>query len=249
MGDWLTLGGTPFTAFGISHITVLIIYFAGTLLLLLTFRSNISNKYFFNTFRWLLFFALILSEISYQTWTIVTGIWSLSEHIPLHLCGIASIIGAIALITYNKKLIQITFFIGLVPAFLALVTPELPYDYPHYRFWKFFIHHTAISWTSIFLVATSSVRVTLKSMLETYGYLLIYAFIIGILFNPVVGSNYLYLSHTPSASTPLDVLGSGFWYYFNLCLLAFVVFFIQLHVYKLIARSKLARLGQKCFHL
>ncbi len=37
---------------------------------------------------------------------------------------------------------------------MALITPELPYDYPHFRYWKFFIHHIVISWSSIFLVVT-----------------------------------------------------------------------------------------------
>ncbi|WP_164670727.1 TIGR02206 family membrane protein [Virgibacillus doumboii] len=238
MGNLLTLGGTPFVAFGPSHITVLVIYFTGIVLFTIAFRKIMDNTYLYNTIRWILFILLLISEVSYQTWTAITGIWSLSEHMPLHLCGIAGITGMIALITYNKKLIQITFFIGLIPAFLALVTPELPYDFPHYRFWKFFVHHLSISWVSIFLVATSSVKVTLKSMLETYGYLLLFAFIIGVFFNPIMESNYLYLSHTPTASTPLDLLGNGFWYYFNLCLLAIVVFFIQLQVYKLFTRKK-----------
>ncbi len=238
MGNWLSLGGEPFIAFGSSHIVMLLIYFSGIMLFVIFIKKVLSNTYLYNTIRWILFSLLILSEVSYQTWTALTGIWSLQEHTPLHLCGVAGITGAIALVTHNRKLIQVTFFIGLIPAFLALVTPELPYDYPHYRFWKFFVHHTAISWTSIFLVATSSLKIKFKSLLEVYGYLLIYAIIIGFFINPLLNSNYLYLSHTPTATTPLDVLGSGIWYYVNLCGLAFIVFFVQLQIYKLLKREK-----------
>ncbi|OZU87504.1 TIGR02206 family membrane protein [Virgibacillus indicus] len=239
MGDWFNeQSGEPFIAFETSHIIALMVYFVGLILLLLTFKKIKSNTVSYNILRWLLFSILVLSEISYQTYTITNGIWSLQEHIPLHLCGIASITGAIALVTHNKTLINLTFLIGFIPAFAALVTPELPYDFPHFRFWKFFVHHAAISWVSIFLILTSSVKITFKSTMQAYGLLLIYAAIIGFFVNPALGSNYLYLSATPTASTPLDLLGDGIWYYVNLCLLGILVFLGQFGVTKVFSRSK-----------
>lgn len=233
--------GEPFIAFSSSHLAALFIYFAGIIIFLIFFRKIIGSTQAYSIIRWSLFSLLILSEVSYQTYTALNGIWSLADHIFLHLCGIAGITGAIALFTHNKMLIQITFFIGLVPAFLALLTPELPYDFPHYRYMKFFIHHTVISWTSIFLVVSNGITMTFKSFLNTYGLLLIYAAIIGFLVNPLLGSNYLYLSHTPEASTPLDLLGNGIWYYVNLCILAFAVFFIQFLVYRFFTRNSFGR--------
>lgn len=239
MGDWFNeQHGEPFIAFGTSHITALIIYFTGLILLFITYKNVKNSDTLYNALRWALFVILVISEISYQTYTITNGIWSLQEHIPLHLCGIASITGAIALITQNKALINLTFFIGLIPAFAALVTPELPYDFPHFRFWKFFVHHMAISWVSIFLLLTSSVKVTFKSALHAYGLLLIYAAIIGFLINPYLESNYLFLSATPTASTPLDLLGEGVWYYVNLCLLGIAVFLWQFGLFKLLRKKK-----------
>ncbi|SFE18675.1 conserved hypothetical integral membrane protein TIGR02206 [Lentibacillus persicus] len=229
--------GEPFTAFGASHLAALFIYFAGIVVFLIFSKKITGNTLAYSIIRWSLFSLLILSEVSYQTYTALNGIWSLADHIFLHLCGIAGITGAIALITHNKMLIQITFFIGLVPAFLALLTPELPYDLPHYRYIKFFIHHTVISWTSLFLVVTSGVTISFKSFLKTYGLLLVYAAVIGFLVNPLLGSNYLYLAHTPTANTPLDLLGSGVWYYINLCVLAFVVFAVQFLAYRFFTRK------------
>lgn len=238
MGEWFTdVTGTPFNPFGTSHLIVLAFYAAGIILLLLTHKKIASSRPVYQIMRWGLFGLLVISEISYQVWTGVNGIWSLAEHIPLHLCGIASITGAIALVTGHKKLIIITFFIGFLPAFLALATPELPTDYPHFRFWKFFLHHMAISWVGVFLLVTSKVRITFKSFLETYFYLLLYAALIGFVINPWLGSNYLYLSATPTASTPLDLFGEGAWYYINLCLAAFVIFFILYGIVRLGRKS------------
>lgn len=174
---------------------MLILYFIGLVILLLTYKGIRASPSTYNFIRWTLFGLLVLSELSYQVWAAVNGIWNLRDHMPLHLCGIAGITGAIALATHNKMLITITFFIGFIPAFLALVTPELPYDYPHFRFWKSFIHHMTISWAGIFPVVTSSVKITFKSTLEAYGYLLLYAAVVGFFINPVLDSNYLYLSH------------------------------------------------------
>ncbi|SFB08562.1 conserved hypothetical integral membrane protein TIGR02206 [Lentibacillus halodurans] len=234
---FLEVNGSPFTAFGVSHLIALFIYFAGMTVFLLFSKKILNHFRVYDTIRWGLFSILILSEVSYQTYTALNGIWSLNEHMFLHLCGIAGITGAIALINHNKRLIQITFFIGLMPSFLALVTPELPYDFPHYRYLKFFIHHITISWTSIFLVVSNHTTITFQSFFKTYGYLLSYAAIIGFLINPLLSSNYLYLAHTPTASTPLDLLGNGILYYVNLCTLAFVVFLIQYLVYRLVTRQ------------
>ncbi|GGJ95927.1 hypothetical protein GCM10007063_18030 [Lentibacillus kapialis] len=236
-GIFLETNGEPFTAFGISHLTGLLVYFLGAGALLLFPHKILNHPPVHNTLRWSFFCLLVLSEVSYQVYTVLNGIWSLEEHMFFHLCGIAGITGAIALVSNNKPLIRITFFIGLIPSFLALVTPELPYDFPHYRFLKFFIHHLTISWTSIFLVISNHVSISFQSFFKTYGSLLIYAAIIGLLANPVLDSNYLYLNHPPIASTPLDLLGNGVWYYVNLCVLAFIIFLMQYMLYRFITRK------------
>ncbi|WP_077324148.1 YwaF family protein [Virgibacillus siamensis] len=239
MIDWFVgVDGKPFVAFGPSHLVMLIIYFLGLILFFISFTKIRESRTIYNILRWTLFGILIFSEITYQIWAAVNGLWNPREHLPLHLCGITGITGAIALWNHNKKLIRITFFFGLIPAFLAIVTPELPFDFPHFRYWKFFIHHIFISWIGLFLVVANYTEITFKSMLESYGYILLYACLIGYIVNPLLDSNYLYLSHTPTASTPLDLLGSGFIYYFTLCLLALIVFFIQYKIYHFFTHGK-----------
>ncbi|QGS67861.1 hypothetical protein CV093_01195 [Oceanobacillus sp. 143] len=113
------------------------IYAIGLILFFFMRKQDGMDSRAYNIIRWSLFSVLVLSEVSYQIWTATNGIWSLSEYIPLHLCGIASIIGAIALASLNQRLIVISFFIGFIPAFLAIITPELPYDFPQFRFLQF----------------------------------------------------------------------------------------------------------------
>ncbi|MRG86262.1 YwaF family protein [Salinibacillus xinjiangensis] len=228
----------PFQAFSISHIIMLGLYILGIILFISFFQQIKNHKGINEVLRWSLFTLLLLSEISYQTWAVVNGVWNTVEHLPLHLCGIASILGMLALMTKNQKLVQITFFIGIIPAMLALVTPELPHAFPHYRFMKFFIHHMIISWTGIYLVSIyMNRRVTFKHVLETFGYLNVYALLMAAV-NGALGSNYLYLNQTPEATTPLSFFGSGFIYFINLEIAACFLFTLQWSVYRAITNKK-----------
>ncbi|MFD2922849.1 TIGR02206 family membrane protein [Halobacillus naozhouensis] len=227
-GPWIN---QPFQLFGTAHLIMLIVFSAGMAALYL-FSANLrKGTRSHHVVRWGLFFLLITSEISYQVWTLSNGLFSPAEHLPLHLCGIASLIAMAGLLTYQKKLIQINYFIGIIPALLALITPDIPHGYEHYRFWKFFLHHMAIPWASFFLLVTSSVSINWRVMSKTYSYLILYAMFIGGM-NHLIGSNYLYLSGPPAANTPLNYLGEGLQYYLNLSLLALAVFSLMLGIYR-----------------
>ncbi|MBM7551829.1 TIGR02206 family membrane protein [Thalassobacillus pellis] len=225
----------PFTMFGVSHIVMLVIY----ALILVSFcagsRWISSNREISSWIRWFLFSLLFVSEISYQAWAIVNGLWNAADYLPLHLCGIASLAGMAALAYPAPKLVQITFFLAVIPAFLALLTPDLPHDYQHYRFWKFFLHHMAISWTGIFLIIVYEVKINWRNAFEVFGYVALYAIIISFI-NESIGSNYLYLERTPATATPLDYLGEGWWYYINLSALTLGAFLLLTLLYKLIKR-------------
>ncbi|MGP4059222.1 YwaF family protein [Halobacillus sp. H74] len=232
METWFSLQiDQPFTLFGQSHITMLTLFVIVSVFILSTANLLKKSRATHSLIRWTLFCLLLFSEISYQTWAITKGIWGTGEHLPLHLCGIASLLGALALLTYQPKLIKITYFIGTVPAAIALITPDLLHDYEHFRFWKFFLHHMAISWTSLFLIVTTSVKISWKDLMETFLYLIVYSTFIGLI-NTIAGTNYLYLQGPPVTGTPLDWMGEGFFYYINLAVTAFFVFAVMVLVYK-----------------
>lgn len=237
MKEWfLTTGGDPFTLFGTSHLVVLVIYLLLAFILLYFRREIRSHHSLFQSIRWILFTQLIASEVFYQLWTFTHGIWL--DNLPFHLCGVAGIVGAIALLTWNKNMITIAFFIGLFPALMALITPDLQYDIPNFRYFKFFIHHISISLTSLFLAVTSPAgTITLKRMLQTYLYLVIYAFFIGLVINPWLDANYLFLARPPASASPLDWFGSGIWYILNLGLVALIVFFLQYHAHRFVEKQ------------
>ncbi|MFZ0476239.1 MAG: TIGR02206 family membrane protein [Halobacillus sp.] len=239
MKDWFGTGSRyPFEIMGASHITMLLIFTIVLFSIALASKWLHTHERFRQIMRYSLLVLLLLSEVSYQLWAYVNGVWSLAGHVPLHLCGISSLIGIYTLITYQPTLIKVNFFIGILPALIALITPDVPFDFHHYRFWKFFLHHMAIPWTSLFLVVTSSVRITWKDMTNSYLLLVGYALIIGFS-NPLLDANYLYLEHPPNVFTPLSLMGEGMIYYLNLAVTAFLAFAFMYGFYKLAIRIKL----------
>ncbi|WP_212920950.1 YwaF family protein [Ornithinibacillus bavariensis] len=229
---------SPFDLFSIHHLYMIIIFITGIFLLVIYSSRIKANPVLLKTIRWGLFSILVISELSYQSWGLFNKFWNPSEFLPLQLCSIAGILTMIALLTKNNKLIQMVLFIGIVPSFLAVITPELFHGFPHFRFWQFFIHHIVLAWASIFLVTSFPVHISLWKTLESYFYLLCYAGLIGFIVNPLVDANFLFLSSAPSANTPLNLLGNGFWYYFNLCLVGLLVFLCIYIFYNVISRLK-----------
>ncbi|MFD2043377.1 TIGR02206 family membrane protein [Ornithinibacillus salinisoli] len=223
-----------FEVFEMNHIIMISIHVIGSLLLFnLGKRLSSRTQHFI---RWGLLCTLILSEISYQVWGIYNGAWNPREFLPFQLCSIAGIIAMFALYSKNIKLIQLLFFIGIIPSILTVLTPELHHGFPHFRFWQFFIHHIVLTWASIFLTISFNVRISLIITIEIYIYLLVYAGFIGFLINPIFNANYLFLANTPRANTPLGLLGSGLSYYVNLCLIGLGVFLLLFVFYKLFVR-------------
>ena len=242
MGEWFSNKVlSSFQFFGIHHLLMIFLFILGMALLLIYSNKLRTHHRIVSILRWTLFTILVSSEISYQTWGIVNGAWNPREFLPFQLCSLAGILTMLALLTRNEKLIQIILFIGIVPSFLAVVTPELHHGYPQFRFWQFFIHHLVLSWACLLLVITSKLKITFMKTIESYIYLLIYAGITGFIINPLLNANFLFLARTPSANTPLNLLGNGFWYYFNLCLVGLLVFIAIYGVYMLTFQVKKGR--------
>ncbi|MBH0230532.1 TIGR02206 family membrane protein [Halobacillus yeomjeoni] len=239
MPNWITPGSeSPFQLFSQSHVSALVLFIFGLCgvgILALKSRKR-SNGNVNNAVRWTLLGILIVSELSYQIWAFAYGLWEVTAYLPLHLCSVASLLGIVSLITMRPSLIKINFFIGILPAIFALVTPDLLYDYQHYRFWRFFLHHMAIPWTSLFLVISTSATITWKDMWKTFGMLIAYASIVGFL-NVFLQSNYLYLRNPPNASTLLNWFGEGWWYIISLTLITLICFSLLVVIFRIVNKS------------
>lgn len=228
-----------FEIFSASHLAAVSFALLAAVSLFIVRKKVQESHPLFHVLRWGLFAVLITCELSYHVWAVSMDIWTFSGYMPFHLSSIGAITAMIGLFTLNRTWVQISFFIGIVPAFLTLVTPDLRYDYDHLRFWIFFLQHIAILLASLFLALHRPTWITLRSVGGVYLLLLLYAAFVGFIINPVLDSNFMYLANRPGSDTLLDFFGEGFTYYLSLSLTALAVFLLQFFLWsKLIVKKE-----------
>ncbi|MBM7662738.1 putative integral membrane protein (TIGR02206 family) [Bacillus mesophilus] len=210
-----------FELFSIQHIAAFL-FFVLVSFCLIYFRRTLKPHQSF--IKWTLFSILVLSEVSAQIWVLATGQWELGS-LPLHLCSISTFISIYLFLKPSKKAFYLLYFTGMIPAILSIVTPELFYQFPHYRFLKYFLHHSAITWSVLFFLVYEGYRVPKKAIWT--GFLLLNIISIPIFFiNLLLDTNFFYLAKPTESQTILSFFGSGIMYYINLEIAALIVFII-----------------------
>jgi hypothetical integral membrane protein (TIGR02206 family) len=130
---------------------------------------------------------------------------------PLHLCDLVVAIGAIALFKRHQQAFELLYFWGLTGTLLALVTPELAEDFPHHRYFFYFLQHGSIVVGAVFLAAGLGMRPQRRAVIRAWLWLNGVGLCIGI-FDFLTDANFLFLRRKPGASTPLDAFGPWPWY-------------------------------------
>jgi hypothetical integral membrane protein (TIGR02206 family) len=169
---------------------------------------------------------LIFLVLTFIAWSVITGEWSLTYSLPLHLCDAAMILAAVMLVNRNHLLFEITYFWGLGGSLQALLTPDLvDYSFPHFLYIQFFAAHAAIIIAVLYMVFAEDCRpfhISIwKVLAVTNAYMLLVAPI-----NLAVDGNYLFICHKPAGATIMDYLGPWPWYILSLELVAAAVFYI-----------------------
>jgi hypothetical integral membrane protein (TIGR02206 family) len=217
-GDGLTLLDS-------IHIITMLSILAFNILLFIFLKKidvSLAKKYFPKIFA---SFMLIL-DIIFNLWIVSTGGWSVSCSLPLHLCDLSIILSIVLLFNKNYFLFEIIYFWGLAGSLQAIITPDLyPYNFPHIKFWAFFVLHGAIITTIFYMVLIEKYRPTFKSIWKALIAVNLYAVPIMIL-NMTTGGNYLYIAHKPQSVTIIDYLGPWPWYILSLEFIGVISFLL-----------------------
>ncbi|MFS0915744.1 TIGR02206 family membrane protein [Brevibacillus sp. 179-C 1.1 NHS] len=220
----LFLTGEPFRLFSPSHLITLIMVLCLVVLTYL-FRKKLqapANRF---ATRYVLAGVLLLSEVCYQLWHIYTESWTAAYTLPLQLCSVTLLLSAIMLMTRSYGLYEITFFAGIGGAMQALLTPELFYPFPHFRFVHFFVAHAGIVLACLYMTWVEGYRPTVRSIWKTMGFLNL-LLLVALLVNNATGGNYLFVSRKPDNPSLIDFLGPYPWYIVSLEVVALTLFFI-----------------------
>lgn len=169
--------------------------------------------------------GLIFSRLSLDIWYIATNNWQITTSLPLELCSIATIMGGIMLITKNRFLFEVFYFIAIGGAIQAIITPDLNFGFPQFRFLQFFFDHMLLIISPIILIVFYQYHITFKSLIKSFVTLNVIALIVFIV-NHIISANYMFLINKPQAGSLLDFLGPYPYYLISLEAVTFIIFLI-----------------------
>ncbi|MEL3973477.1 TIGR02206 family membrane protein [Rossellomorea oryzaecorticis] len=213
----------PFELFSLSHFTAIILLLV-LIYLLFMYRNRLKNKGK-NAARWVLISLMVAGELFFHLWYGINDLWSLTINLPFQLCSISLYLCILMLLTRNRFLFEIAFFTSMTGAFVAMLTPELFFGFPHLRYFQFFIVHAVIVLSCLYMIWVEGLTVTFSSLLKSFLVLnVIAAAVYGI--NLLLGANYMFLIHKPFNPSPIDYLGEYPWYLLSLEVISFTLFYL-----------------------
>lgn len=203
-GDSAPIMATPqFSAYGSSHLTVLVVFAIGSAALVwIGRRQSESRARVFGrtlaTLTLVIFGAALAYKLAQPT---------IAHSVPLQLCDLAELTSAYALWSQRKWAFALTYYWGLPLSSQALITPDLDApDFPSHDFVTFFALHVLIVWAAIYLTWGRKMRPGWRSYRFAVITTLTWA-AFTFVFNAVAGSDYGFLNRKPANASALDFLG------------------------------------------
>ncbi len=200
----------PFVVFGRSHqiVLTLIILVPVVLSVLARFTESRMLK---RIVCWSL--ALVIAG-TWATWFVVFGRmgWlDLGNMLPMDLCSWAAIAVIVTLIAPNQKSYELAYFWALAGTVQGIVTPDIPYDFPEFRFIEFSLFHGSIIAAVLFLTLGLKMRPYPASIPRVVGWSLIYM-AAAALTDWALKVNYGFLRAKPSHASLYDLMPDWPWY-------------------------------------
>ncbi|MBK5347436.1 TIGR02206 family membrane protein [Bacillus sp. TH44] len=201
----------PFIPYSRQHVVILFIMLVG-IFFLYQYQDLLRQSEWNITVRYAIAFLFIGSEIGLHMWEWKAGIFELGTSLPFELCTISLLLASIMIVTKSYRIYEIVFFTGIIGASQAILTPNVQYAFPHFRFIEFFIAHVLLIWAPLFMTWVEGYRPTLQSIKRTMIFLNIVIPIVSFV-NYKTGGNYMFLAHKPETASLLDMLGPHPYYF------------------------------------
>ena len=203
-----------FTNFTFAHFAPILLMI-GLILLLYRSRETLRSYKHESYIRYILAFALILSEMSYF-WRLV-GVPSLNpnpvDHLPITVCGWVVIFASYMVIGKTQSLFDICYFWLFSGSIFALITPTvITYTGPtRFRYYQFWMEHTLGYIAVFYMIFVHNMRPTIKSAIKAYIALIALA-AIAYFANSMIGpgANYLFMAKPEDTPSILDILPPNF---------------------------------------
>ena len=170
-----------------------------------------------------------------------TAVWQ--HMLPMQLCDWGMVVVIVAMWTGNQRWFEVAYFWGIGGTLQAVLTPNLPFGFPDWRFISFFTSHCGIIIGVVFLMLTRRYRPYPMSIVRVFLWSEFY-FVVTFVTDKLTDFNYGFLLHKPEAFSILSFLSDSWPLYLlqlhGVALLFFLGLYAPFAVYDVARGSRLA---------
>src|SRR5437588_7821225 len=193
-----------FQPYGWPHLTVIVLTIALPVVLAAVVRRTKSTRVE-RAIVALLSAVLVVNYIAYLVFVRSHGNLTWQQMLPLQLCDWGMVVVIVAMWTGNQRWFEVAYFWGIGGTLQAVLTPNLRFGFPDWRFISFFTSHCSIIIGVVFLMLTQKYRPYPMSILRTFLWSEFY-FVVTLITDELTGFNYGFLLHKPEAFSILSFL-------------------------------------------
>ncbi|MGK8488338.1 YwaF family protein [Nocardia asiatica] len=198
-----------FSAYGLSHWVVLVVFAVGAALVVWVGRRHRSHERERRFGRVAGGATLALYLVIYFVAMVPP---TLDRSVPLRLTDLASLVAAYALWSHRRWAYALTYYWCLTLSTQALVSPALDSrDFPDPEFLAFWAIHLVVVWAAIYLTWGIGMHPDWRSYRLAVTVTVVWV-VVTFVFNSIAGTNYGFVNGKPSTPSLLDVLGPWPWY-------------------------------------
>ena len=154
------------------------------------------------------------------------GRFSWATSLPIHVCNLANLIGAVAVLRHQRIFQGLLYFWAFSLCIWAFITPTVGLGPARPGFWVFWIYHLFIGLAVAQVLVVDRFRPSGRDLLNAILCTLFYVAVVATL-DRVFGWNYGFLgASVPTVPTPVDLLGPYPLRLLWMCLIGAVAFVI-----------------------
>jgi hypothetical integral membrane protein (TIGR02206 family) len=185
--------------------------------------------------------VLVLNYVVYLIFIRSRGMGTWQQMLPMQLCDWGMLVVIVAMWTGNQRWFEVAYFWGIGGTLQAVLTPNLRFGFPDWRFISFFTSHCGIIIGVVFLMLTRRYRPYPMSIVRVFLWSEFY-FVITLITDKLSGFNYGFLLHKPEAFSILSFLSDSWPLYVLEMHGVALVFFLGLYapfaIFDLVRRNR-----------
>lgn len=179
-----------FILFGTSHISIIIIGFIVSYLIIKKMKTS-------KSFELVIGSILLIQQGALYYWYYTSHYNLLIEGLPLYHCRVAILTLALGLVFKIDLALKIGTYWGIFGSIAALLFPGPdPFIFPHITQFSYFIGHLVLLWGCIYLLFVKKIGMSKVDLKNIFLFTNLYHVIIFVL-NHKISSNYAYLRKPP----------------------------------------------------